>query len=193
MGNDIKTISKEIANEMNNVKKWIAKRTAIKMRNKLIDVYDAIIDEFYSTPANYYYRHDVERGHQHSSEGVNLYRAIQQSKNEVSKLMPSPHTIDGGISFNASEMSDYNYQYNTKDEVLNYILNGTRFPSLETSNGKTTPLLEFVAHYKDGECHATGTPLEVLESVKNQLGEKYAREAKEEAKKELKLKYIKLT
>ena len=189
----IEEASKLITQEMNYAKKWIATRTAMKMRNKLIDVYDAIIDEFYSDPASSYNRHDVEWGHQHRGEGVNLYRAIQQSKNEISRLMPRPHTIDGGISLNASDMADYNYQYNTKEEVLDYILDGIRFPSLETKGGSRTPLLEFVSHYEDGECSATGTPLEVLGSVRDQLANKYAEQAKAEAKKELKLKYIKIS
>ena len=184
--------SKLIAQEMNDAKKWIAERTAMKMRNKLIDVYDAIIDEFYSRPARSYYRHDVEWGHQHKEEGVNLYRAIQQSKNKAPKLMPRPHTIDGGISFSASDMSDYNYQHNTKEEVLSYILDGIRFPSIAEAGGSKS-LLEFESHYEDEECQASGTPLEVLSSIRDQLANKYTEQAKNEAKKELKLKYIKIS
>lgn len=184
--------SRLITEEMNYAKKWIAERTAMKMRNKLIDVYDAIIDEFYSRPATSYRRHDVEWGHQHKGEGVNLYRAIQQSKDKTPKLMPAPHTIDGGISLNASDMADYNYKYNTKEEVLDYILDGIRFPSLDETGGNKS-LLEFEVHYDDGECNASGTPLEVLSSVRDQLANKYAEQAKMEAKKELKLKYIKIS
>ena len=188
----IEEASRLITEEMNYAKKWIANRTAMKMRNKLIDVYDAIIDEFYSEPAKYYNRHDVGWGEQHKGVGVNLYRAIQQSKNKTPKLMPYPHTISGGISLNASDMADYNYQYHTKEEVLDYILDGIRFPSLEETGGNKS-LLKFVSHYNDGECSASGTPLEVLASVRDQLANKYAEQAKAEARKELKLKYIKIS
>ena len=88
--------------------------------------------------------------------------------------------------------SDYNYQYNTKEEVLDYILDGIRFPSLDETGGNKS-LLEFESHYKDGECSASGTPLEVLASVRDQLSNKYAEQAKAEARKELKLKYIKIS
>lgn len=188
----IEEASKLITQEMNYAKKWIADRTAMKMRNKLIDVYDAIIDDFYSYETTSYLRHDVDRGEQHRGVGVNLYRAIQQSKNKTPKLMPHPHTIDGGISLNASDMADYNYEYNTKEEVLDYILDGIRFPSIEKTGGNKS-LLEFEVYYDDGECSASGTPLEVLSSVRNQLANKYAEQAKAEAKKELKLKYIKIS
>ena len=192
MGNDISKISKEIANEMNYVKKWIATRTAMKMRNKLIDVYDAIIDDFYAEPANSYIRHDVSKAQSRAGVGVNLYRAIQESKNQVSKLQPAPHTVDGGISLNANDMSGYNYEYNTKEEVLDYILDGIRFPALFTANGGTTRMLMFMSNYSDSECSASGTPLEVLSSIRDQLSDKYAKEAREEAKRELKLKYIEI-
>ena len=185
----IEEASRLITEEMNSAKKWIANRTAMKMRNKLIDVYDAIIDEFYSYKPTSYRRHDAPA---FQPVGTNLYRAIQQSKNKAPKLMPHPHTIDGGISLNASDMADYNYQYNTKEEVLDYILDGIRFPSIEKTGGNKS-LLEFESHYEDGECSASGTPLEVLASVRDQLANKYAEQAKAEAKKELKLKYIKIS
>ena len=190
MGNTSKNIYKEIADEMNYVKKWIANRTAMKMRNKLIDVYDAIIDEFYSTPAVRYVRHDMEWGHKHKGEGVNLYRALQESKNHIGRLQPAANTVDGGISFSANDMADYNYEYNTKEEVLDYILHGTRFPELVRKDGSISELLKFEANYSDEECSASGTPLEVLSSVRDQLATKYSNEAKNEAKKELTLKYV---
>ena len=189
MGNDMSKLAKNIADEMNYVKKWIAKRTAMKMRNKLIDVYEAIIDDFYKEPATSYHRHDISWGEQQQGKGVNLYRALQESKNEITKLQPAPHTVDGGISLNSSYMAGYNYEYNTRDEVLSYILDGVRFPSIER-DGKYFAAYEFGSSYSDSECSASGTPLEVLMSIRDQLADKYAEEAKEEAKKELKLKYI---
>lgn len=189
MGNDIQTISKEIAKEMNYAKKWIAIRTATKMRNKLIKVYDDIIEQFYSRIPTSYRRHDVTP---FTAEGINLYRALQSHTGAAPKLMPSAHTIDGGIEISSADMVERNYHV-SKDIVLDYVLDGIRFPATQTSNGIYRGAMEFTVTYDDGDCHAQGTPLEVLESVRDQLVERYTKEAKEEAKKELKLKYVELT
>lgn len=185
MGYDINEISKLIADEMNMAKKWIARRTAIKMRNKLIRVYERIIDDFYSKPAEYYNRNDMN-GSQHIGEGINLYRAIQESMNVESKLFTSAHTINGGITLNANDMTEKNYHI-PKEIVLDYVLDGIRFPETKYKSA-----MLFRTEYSDNECSASGTPLEILESVKDQVGKLYADQAKQEAKKELKLKYVEI-
>lgn len=182
---DIGQISKDITREMNMAKKWIAKRTARKMRNKLIQVYDELITQFYSRPPELYIRHDVEKPY--TEEGVNLYKALQSQGGEPPRLQPSPHSIDGGIMIDAKDMNETNYGI-SRDVVLDFIINGrngvgVRFPH-------RYGWMTFTSSYADSECSASGTIIEVLESVKEQLAEKYMKEAKEEAKKELKLKYI---
>lgn len=181
---DVGNISKEIAKEMNYVKKWIAKRTAKKMRNKLIKVYDSLIDQFYKYPTRVYIRHDLDEPKVGTRTGVNLYRSLESHAGEPPRLQPTPNSIYGGIMISADDMNGTNYKI-SKDEVLDNILKGIRFP--ET---KKNPEMTFVSSYEDFECSATGTIIEVLESVRDQLASKYADEAIEEAKKELKLKYV---
>lgn len=184
---DIKKYSQDVANEMNMVKKWIATRTAKKMRNKLIKVYDILIDQFYEYKTKKYIRHDtMEPG---TCEGVNLYKAMQSHSGEPPRLQPSPHAISGGIIIDSKDMNDEHYEV-PKDVVLDYILDkGIRFPHRYADKWDDW---KFEASYDDGECKASGTIMEVLESVRDQLAFKYAEQAKEEAKKELKskLKYI---
>ena len=183
---DMKQLSKDIAKEMNMVKRWIANRTARKMRNKLIQVYDTLITQFYSRPPELYVRHDVDKPY--TEEGVNLYKALQSKGGEPPRTYElrteyAPHSIDGGIMIDAEDMNDKNYGI-SKDIVLDYVINkGIRFPS-------GLPEMTFTASYTDSDCSASGTIVEVLESVRDQLADKYAKQAKEEAKKELKLKYI---
>lgn len=188
MGNDIDKIAKEIVKEINRTKQWIGQRAADKMRKKLIHVYDCIMDDFYKsyTPTSYR-RHDVTP---FTNEGINLHRALATSSSNRSKLRPGPHLIDGGIKINANDMKDFHYKQD-KELVLKYVLDGVRFPSVEI-DGIYRPAMEFVAHYEDSECSAIGTPLEVLNSIRDQLAEKYIKEAKSEAKKELNLKYTTL-
>lgn len=183
---DIDYLSKEIANEMNFAKKWIAKRTAKKMRNKLIKVYDSLIDQFYKYKTEVYIRHDLEEPKVGTETGVNLYRSMQSHAGEPPKLQPSPNAIFGGVLINSEDMNGTNYNV-SKDIVLDNILKGIRFPGT-----KKMPKMTFTLSYEDSECSATGTPIEILESIRDQLASKYADEAKEEAKKELKLKYVEI-
>lgn len=184
---DIKQYSKDVADEMNYVKKWIAKRTARKMRNKLIKVYDVLIDQFYKYETKKYIRHGTqELG---TCDGVNLYNSLQSKGGEPPTLQPSPHSIDGGIMIDAKDMNDEHYEVD-KNVVLDFIINkGIRYPHRYADKWDDW---EFVASYDDDECTAEGTIIEVLESIRDQLASKYADQAKEEAKKELKskLKYI---
>lgn len=183
---DIDHISKEITKEMNMAKKWIARRTAKKMRNKLIHVYDELIDQFYSYETKRYIRHGLSSAG--TGNGVNLYNALGSHAGEPPALQPTPSSIDGGIMLNSQDMSGENYNV-SKDEVLDYILSqGVRYPA---TNKK--PEMNFQVSYSDSECSAAGTPIDVLESIRDQLAFKYAEDAKEEAKIELRLKYIEIT
>ena len=84
-------------------------------------------------------------------------------------------------------MDDTNYEV-SKDQVLDMIMNrGIRFP--DSHNGKWQDW-KFTASYSDSECSAEGTMIQVLESVRDQLADKYAKEARQEAMRELDLKYI---
>lgn len=180
---------KEAAKEMNYAKSWIGTETANLMRKKLATVYDKLIDKFYAsfTPTSYK-RHDAP---QFKPVGNNLYRSLQEGSYDFNRVRPETNVIDGSIKLDAKDMAGYRYK-EEKDVVLNYILNGIRYPSFISNNGVYHPALEFITEYNDNECHADGTILEILNSVRDQLGDKYAKQALEHAKKKLKFEYITL-
>ena len=180
---------KEAAKEMNRAKAWIGTETANLMRKKLATVYDKLIDKFYAshTPTSYK-RQDAP---QFKPVGTNLYRALQEGSYDFNRVRPGTNVIDGSIKLDATDMVEYRYK-ESKSVVLDYVLNGIRYPSFMSSNGIHHEALEFITEYTDNECKAEGTILEILNSVRDQLGDKYAQQALEHAKKKLKLEYITL-
>lgn len=184
---DYKEYCKEASKEMNYAKRWIGTKAANLMRKKISRTYDKLIDDFYSRAPEYYRRTDVDQYFQ--PNGINLYRALDEGEYGYNRKQYSPCVIDGDVGLSSNDMNGERYNID-KDIVLSYILNGTRFPSYQTEYGIYRPEMSFVTTYTDEECSASGTILEILESIKNQLSDKYIEMAKSEARKTLKLKYV---
>ena len=196
-------VLKDVASEMNYVKKWVAQRVAIKMHEKLVKVCIAIIENFYRQWApSTYVRHGMEDSWIPSSDigyrprgrvvklypnkGKNLYLGIDVSMPDKVGDME----YDGSLNFSPEDMSN-NPPYSLKDspsEVLDAVLNGLRFPYSYRGF-----LNEWQVVIDDKDLGLLyGIPYEVLDDVaKNKkLLDKYYDKAVTECKKEVKLKYV---
>lgn len=106
----IKIASKDIDRIINDVNNDLYKET--------IKMYDSIIDQFYSYKTTSYIRHgETTYG---TGMGINLYRA--NNINIINGRNPSLN-----ISINSNDMEG-GYKNSSKEDVLNYILSGVRFP-----------------------------------------------------------------
>jgi len=195
-------VLKDIASELNYVKKCVAQKVAIKMHNKLVQVCIALIDYFYSEHApTKYVRHGMENEWVPSSDfgytdrgrvvkvypnkGKNLYLGIDKEMPNKSGDME----YDGSLNFSPEQMMSYNYSLgDSPSKVLNDVFNGLRFPF--ESKGFTNTWMGYIKDRDLGEL--SGTPYEILDHVsKNKkLLDKYYDEAVAECKKELKLRYV---
>lgn len=202
-----KSIYKEIADEINMTKKWIAKRTAVYMHNALITAYNLCIEQFYSyipkNKSSAYVRHGMTRGN--VGEGKNLYKALISRLDSIDKMMPSDTSYQGGVDFNPQKMSSNRYRlpsfcsettwdsdydgYQQPENVFEAVMSGIRFPQI--NGAMKTTLMTFTCEISIYNFHYIGSPYEILTSITEdaRLASYFIALATDDAKKELELKY----
>lgn len=191
MGQDVSQICNEITNEVMMVRRFIAQRSTDKMRKKLSLAYDSVITNFYKTYApEYYRRHDVSYSggigwkHSRSYDGVNLFRGLDT----IGTKSNHTNVYSGGIGFSPWDMKGYHYK-DSKEDVLDSVLSGYRYRDVTYGDN---PSMIFIAVYQDERLSIHGSPYDIFNAIYECYTNVFIQEAKNEARKELKLTYVEI-